>query len=247
VLSLAGCRREPPPLSQGIALLSEVKQALARRDAKLTSYHFVTLTAEGDKRSAHAFSFRSPNKMRAVTQSPVPFEWTFDGKQLYTLLPATKTFTTHTLNLPADQASIFLHTTFAPFVREGFRTPLMPMKGVTATRVAHPNGPEAVELKLEPGEGVTVTYVLRWPGADFLERRTVGPEGTSVLKVEAEHCEAKLALCVPRSMAELFNGQPRWTKELSEIALNVELPTDDFVPQVPAGWTAQTEQVLPED
>ena len=240
-LLLSGCRKEATPAE---LLLSQVKQALADRDARLRSYHLVAVTKEGEAQATHAFFFRSPNQLRAVVAAPTPLEWSFDGTRLYQLQSEAKTFSTFELKLPPAKASIFLHSTFSPFVPEGFRAPLMPAKGVSATRVTHPMGPEAVELKLSPGEGVTVTWVLRWPTADFLERRTQAGAGTGELKVEAEHCDAALKLCVPRRAAQFVDGQRQVTTELTTLELNLELPAEAFTPAVPAGWTRETRQVV---
>jgi outer membrane lipoprotein-sorting protein len=240
---LAGCKPQAP---QGSMLLSQVKQALADRDARLGSYHLVAETTEGEEHVTHGFFFRSPNKMRAVVSSAPQFEWSFDGKRLYRLHPGTKSFETFELKLPQEKAAMYLHHLFSAFVLEGFRTPLMPMKGVTATLVSHPKGPQAVELKLEPGEGVSVTYVLRWPSADFLERRGQSDAGTSALKIEDEHCDDTLKLCVPKRAEEYVDGKRVLTIQLTAVELNVEVPADDFAPQVPPGWTAQTRQVVDE-
>lgn len=226
--------------------MSQVKQALADRDARLSSYHVVGETMDGAEQVKHAFFFRSPNKMRAVLSRPPAFEWSFDGTRLYRLQSAERMFSTYELKLPQDKAAIFLHSTFSPFVLEGFRTPLMPMKGVTATKVAHPRGPEAVELTLEPGEGVKVTYVLRWPGADFLERRSEADAGTSELKVDEDQCDEKLKLCVPKRAGEYFNGKRLLDIRLTTVELNVDLPVEMFAPAVPEGWATETRQVVEE-
>ncbi len=224
--------------------MSEVRATLADRDARLSSYHGVAQTTQGADEVSHEFFFRSPNKMRAVMRTAPGFEWSFDGARLYQLLNETKSFTAFELKLPADKAAIFLHSTFAPFVLEGFRAPLMPLKGVTATRVTHPRGPEAVELRLEPGEGVSVTYVLRWPSADFLERRSRTSVGTSALKVTEEHCEEKLKLCVPKGATQYVDEQAVATIRLTAVELNVDLPAEAFSPGAPSGWTSQSRQLV---
>ena len=243
LLLASGCKRDAAPPG---TLFSQVKQTLADRDARLTSYHLAGETTEGAEHARHEFFFRSPNKMRAALRGPLQLEWSFDGARVYGLAGPSKTFTTYELKLPPDQAAALLHSKFSPFVLEGFRTPLMPMKAVTATLRPHPRGPQAVELKVEPGDGVTVTYVLRWPGADFLERRGEADAGTSELKVEAEQCDEKLKLCVPTLAAEYFDGKRLLTIRLTTVELNVDIGAEEFTPQVPAGWTTEVKRVVEE-
>ena len=221
-----------------------MKQALAERDARLSSYRFEAKTQQGAEQATHAFFFRSPNRLRAHLQTPVELQWSFDGQRLFKLAGAQQTHTTLELKLPKDQAAVFLNATFSPFVREGFRTPLMPSKGVSATRVTHPRASDAVELKVEPGEGVTVTYVLRLPSADFLERRMRSPSAQGRLEVLEEHCDPALKLCVPRKLVEAVDGAALLTVELTALALNEALAAEDFTLPVPEGWVADVRQVV---
>lgn len=241
LLFLVGCK---PAAPQGNLLLSAVKQALADRDAMLTGYELKAQVTDGEQRARHTFYFRSPNRMRVVITEPAPLQWVFDGARLHKLEPDAKAFRTYELQVSQQKAATFLHSMFSPFVLEGFRTPLMPMKGVTATEVAHPKGPRAVELRVTPGDGVTVTYVLRWPGADFLERRTQTATGRSELKVEDEQCFDKPKLCVPKRAVEVVDGKLHLTTQVSAIALNPELAADVFAPPVPEGWTLTTQTVV---
>ena len=241
VLLLAGCPREAP---EGRALISEVRRTLTERERRLNSYHLAGESKEGDAVATHAFFFRSPNKMRGVVMHPAHLEWSFDGTQLVKLESSQKRFSTFELKLPAEKAAMFLTTTFAPFVTDGFRTPLMPSKGVKATNVKHVQGPDAVELKVELAPQMTVTYVLRWPTADFLGRRTEANGQVSELKMEEELCDKKLKLCVPKVTSEFLDGKLLLTTRLTTIELNVEVPADDFSPRPPEGWAAETHQVV---
>jgi outer membrane lipoprotein-sorting protein len=244
LLLWAGCPNNTPA---GSALVSEVRRALAEREKRLSSYHLVAASKEGEAIATHAFFFRSPNKMRGVVLQPANLEWSYDGQHLYKLEPTEKKFSSFEMKLPAEKAAMFLTTTFAPFVTEGFRTPLMPSKGVTATRVPHPKGPEAVELKVEAGAGVTVTYTLRWPTADFLHRRTEAGGQLSELKVDEELCDEKLRLCVPKVSSEYLDGKLQLTTRLTTIELNAEVPADDFAPAAPEGWARESHQVVESD
>jgi len=234
---LCGCAKEPT----GPELLAQVRQALTDRDARLDSFQFdATSTALPSGETVnHSFYFRSPNKMRAVLAK---VERSFDGTTLYEVSAGKKTFTAFALKLPPPKASLLLHTTFAPFVPEGFRTPLMPMKGVTAQKT----GRNAVELSMSPGEGVTVTYRLRWPGGDFLEKRTVSPSGRTTLKMEFEHCDAALKLCVPQDLGEFLDGVRVVGTSLHHIGLNPALSADSFVPAAPEGFTREARELVEE-
>ncbi len=226
--------------------MGQVKQVLAERDARLSRYHLVAETNEGEQQATHAFFFRSPNHLRAVMLAPVQFEWNFDGKQLRKLDNATKTLTTFEMKLPPTKAAAFLHATFSPFVLEGFRTPLLPAKGVWARRVVHPQAPQAVELRIEPGEGVTVTYVLRWPTGDFIERRSHSSTGSRALTVEDEQCDVRLKLCVPKVVVDSTDAIERARVRLTQIELNLEVPADDFAPALPTGWKGEARQLVEE-
>jgi outer membrane lipoprotein-sorting protein len=242
LLVLTGCPKELAP--EGGLLLSEVRRTLTERERRLTSYHFAAESKAGDAVATHAFFFRSPNKMRGAVLHPAHFEWTFDGTRLFKLEPAEKKFHVYELKLPQDKASFFLASTFSPFVTEGFRTPLLPAKGVKATKVQHPKGPEAVELRVEAAPGVVFTYVLRWPTGDFLAKRSESGAEVSELKVDEEHCDAALKLCVPKVVTQLSGGKVELVTKLTQVELNVEVPGDDFSPRAPEGWTTETHQVV---
>ncbi len=245
LLLALGCPAKDDPT--GAALLSQVRQTLAERQRRLSSYHLAGESKEADAVASHAFFFRAPNKMRGLVLHPAQLEWVWDGAQLARLEPMQKRFSTFPMKLPADKAAMFLTTTFAPFVNEGFRTPLMPGKGVKAVRVKHPHGPEAVELTVELGPQLTLTYLLRWPTGDFLGRRTQNSAQRSELTVEEELCDAALKLCVPRVTSQTLDGKLQLTTRLSTIELNAGVPADDFSPKPPEGWTTEVHEVVETD
>lgn len=216
-LLLAACKEQPKK-----NLLDEVRQAMAVREAKLKSYRFHA-TSRQDASSPvleHDFAFRDPGLARGVITKGPPYELSFDGKALFKRVEGR--LLRYELKLPKEKQALFLHSNFSPFVFEGFRTPLLPLKGVTATQ----KKPESVELSVDAGEGVTVVYVLKWPVPDFLEKRTTANGVSSVIHVESEHCDTALGLCVPQVIKE---GTAVTT--LDRIELNPELPADGFTPQ----------------
>ena len=238
---LFGCPKDVPP---GAPLLSEVRQVLAERQRRLSSYHLAGESTEGDAVATHAFFFRAPNKMRGIVIHPAHLEWSWDGEHLSHLEFGAKKFSSFAMKLPADKAAMFLTTTFAPFVNEGFRTPLMPSKGVKATKLKHPKGPDALALEVELGPKLTTTYFLRWPTGDFLGRRTSNDGQLSELTVEEELCDEKLKLCVPKVTSETLDGKVQLRTRLTTIELNVDVPAADFNPRAPDGWSTETHEVV---
>jgi hypothetical protein len=123
-------------------------------------------------------------------------------------------------------------------VPEGFSAPLWPSKGLTAARVG-----DTVELTLAAADGatpVTMTWVLKWPGFDFVAKRTTYGEKTGELKVEAELCDEKLKLCLPKKLSRWQGGKQVGELTLSTLELNVDLPQDDFTLVAPEGYQQQT-------
>jgi hypothetical protein len=136
---------------------------------------------------------------------------------------------------------------FAPFAPEGFRAPLLPGNGVSARRVSHPRGPEAVELTVKPaGSDVEVTYVLRWPGMDFLGKRTRSGGASSELRVEEEQCEQALGLCVPKRLTQWAGEQQVAETTLSRVELNPTLPAETFTLSAPEGYEVQSKTLVVE-
>jgi hypothetical protein len=242
LLLLTGCPKDAP---EGNALLSEVRRGLTEREQRLTSYHLAGESREGEHVATHAFFFRAPNKMHGVVMHPAHLEWSWDGAHLVKLEFGQKRLSRFELKLPAEKSAMFLTSTFAPFVNEGFRTPLMPSRGVRATKVSHPKGPDAVKLEVEISPQLKLTYVLRWPTGDFLSRRSEGEGHVSELTVEEEACDEKLKLCVPRVTVQTIDGHQELRTRLTTIELNADVPADDFAPpKLPEGWTEETHDVV---
>ena len=234
---LLACPKDTP---EG-TLLSEVRRTLADRERRLNTYHLAGESKEGDAVATHAFFFRAPNKMRGVVMHPAHLEWTWDGAHLAKLEFGSKTFSNFPITLPPEKAAMFLTTTFAPFVSEGFRTPLMPSKGVTATMLK-----DEVELKVVNPQ-LRLTYRLRWPTGDFLGKRTESDGQVSELTVDEEQCDEKLKLCVPKVTSQRLDGKLQLSTRLTRIELNVDVPADDFTPRPPQGWTEETHPVVESD
>jgi hypothetical protein len=237
LLVLAGCRRA----DDSAALLSDARQRLAARDGKLTSYALAGTAREGAQTLDFRFAYRAPRKMLGTLGAPASRTYAWDGEHLFERSDATKQFITYTHELPPDKHAGVLTDIFAPFAPEGFRTPLLPSKGVSARRASHPRAPEAVELTVKPaGTDVEVTYVLRWPALDFLGKRTRVGGTTSELRVEEEHCELALALCVPRRLTWWASEQQVAETTLSSVELNPVLPSETFTLTAPEGYEVQT-------
>lgn len=241
-----GCPKETGKAPDNLA--SEARRALAERDRRLTSYLVEVSTTQGDQTATHTFVARAPNRVKGSLLTPTPMTFSFDGTRFFKLSPGEKKLEAFELKLPAEKAALFLTTQFAPFVPEGYRTPLLPSKGVTASKVAHPKGPEAFELVVstpdEQGKPITVTYLLRFPGGDFLGKKTQAGGVTSELVVEAEQCDAKLSLCVPKVVVQRENGAELGRTTFTRIELLAELPNDTFSLTAPDGYAFEKHELV---
>ncbi len=242
LLVLAGCRRADDPAA---ALLSDAKQRLSARDGKLTSYVLAGSAREGAQTLDFQFAYRMPLKMMGVLGAPSSRAYAWDGEHLYERSDSTRQFITYKNELPPEQSASTLTQLFAPFVPEGFRAPLLPSQGVSARRTPHARAPEAVELTVRPaGSDVEVTYVLRWPGMDFLGKRMRSGNDTSETRVEEEHCEQALGLCVPKRLTQWVGGQQVLETTLARVELNPALPAETFTLSAPQGYDVQTKTLV---
>ncbi|PTL82952.1 hypothetical protein [Vitiosangium sp. GDMCC 1.1324] len=237
LLVLGGCRRG----DETSALLADAKQRLSARDGKLTSYVLEGTAREGTQTMDFQFAYRAPQKMLGTLGAPTSRTFAWDGEHLFERDDAAKKFFTYGDTLTPEARTGVLTALFTPFAPEGFRAPLLPQQGVSAHRVSHPRGPEAVELTVKPaGTDVEVTYVLRWPGMDFLGKRTRSGGATAELRVEEEQCEQALALCVPRRLTQWSGGQQVAETHLSRVELNPTLPAETFTLRAPGGYGVET-------
>jgi len=242
LLVLAGCRRG----EDTSALLTDARQRLSARDGKLTSYVLAGTAREAGQHMDFQFAYRAPQKMLGTLGTPAVRAFAWDGEHLYERDDTAKKFRTYEGGLgngglgPEERAGV-LTGLFAPFAPEGFRVPLLPGQGVSARRTPHPQGPEAVELTVKPaGTDVEVTYVLRWPAMDFLGKRTRSGEDTAELRVEEEHCEQALGLCVPKRLTQWGGGQQVAETSLTRVELNPALPAETFSLSAPGGYDVET-------
>jgi outer membrane lipoprotein-sorting protein len=246
LLVLAGCSR---PAEDSTALLSEVKKRLSERESRLTGYRLEGRTTEGSAPPVDfTFAYRSPQRMRATLGPPISRTFSWDGEKLFELSETDKRFTTFQTELPPERHAGFLTETFAPFTPEGFRAPLLP-KGSSARRAQNPRAPEAVELtaKLEApaAQGLEVAYTLRWPSLDFLGKRSRAADGTVIeVRVEEEHCDEALKLCVPRRLSRWVKDEKVGETTLSRVELNALLPNDAFTLTAPEGYDVQTKTLV---
>lgn len=247
LLALAACPK-PARQDDGASLLAQIKQGLADRDARLTSYRLSGVTRQQGLEASFHFEFRAPNRMRGEVQSPQKRTLSFDGQKLFELTPDARKLVTYEIQLPPEKSALYLAQTFAPLAPEGFRAPLLLREGVVATRTRHPRAPEAVELAVttqdEAGQPLRVTYALRWPALDFLGKRMeLGAERMEV-RVDDEHCDPGLKMCFPRQLTRWSGETPIATFALGKIELNPPLPQDGFTLSAPEGFEAITRQLV---
>jgi len=245
LLLLAGCNRQ----AEDTQLLNEAKRRLSERDVRLTSYRLEGRTSEGSAEPvSFSFAYRAPQKMRGTLGAPAPRIIAWDGERLFEQSDADKRFTTFQNELSPEKRSGFLTEVFAPFTPEGFRAPLLPAH-LQAKRASHPRAPEAVELAAkvdEPsGESLRVTYTLRWPTMDFLGRQSRLSDGTTLeVRVEEEHCDEALKLCVPQKLSRWVKGEKVGETTLAKVELNPALPNDTFTLAAPEGYEVQTKTLV---
>ncbi|HEX8700325.1 MAG TPA: hypothetical protein VF815_15870 [Myxococcaceae bacterium] len=246
LLVLAGCTKSGDDSG---ALLNEVKKRLTERESRLTSYQLEGRTSEGGSEPVgFTFAYRSPQRMRATLGAPISRTFSWDGEKLYELSETEKRFTTFTTELPPERRAGFLTETFAPFTPEGFRAPLLPL-GTTAKRASSPRAPEAVELTAKlteaSAQGLEVAYTLRWPSLDFLGKRSRTADGTVLeVRVEEEHCDEALKLCVPKRLSRWVKDEKVGETTLSRVELNATLPNDTFTLAAPGGYDVQTKTLV---
>lgn len=246
LLVLAGCTR---PSEDPNALLTEVKKRLSERESKLTSYQLEGRTREGGAESVgFTFAYRSPQRMRATLGAPISRTFSWDGEKLFELSETDKRFTTFTAELPPERRAGFLTETFGPFTPEGFRAPLLPL-GTSARRASSPKAPEVVELTAKladpAAQGLEVSYTLRWPTMDFLSKRSRAEDGTVLeVRMEEEHCEEALKLCVPKRLTRWVKGEKVGETTLVKVELNATLPNDTFTLAAPEGYDVQKKTLV---
>jgi hypothetical protein len=218
------------------------------RESKLNRYRFAVRTDEPDAAvTSFDFAYHAPNHMRGRLYRPRQETLSFDGETFYQVLPDQKRF--RRLRLPAMPAerALRLSERFAPFVPEGFRTPLLPWRSVHAAAVAHPRAPEAVALTAQvtddAGKPLKVTYTVRWPSGDFLVKRVEGSDGVAELRTDDEQCEARLGVCVPLRLSRWKNGAKVGTTELLELELFESPPNEEFTLRPPEGYAQETAEL----
>ncbi len=224
------------------SLLSEVKRTLAERSERLGTYSFkAAVEPAGGAAVTYALVFREPTSTRVDLAAG---SLSFDGRRFYERDDGTRALTVYAPQLSKEKLALGWSTTFGSRVPEGFRAPLLPPKGVTATRRA-----DAVELEFrtrDEGTEVSVISVLKWPGGDFLERRTDYGGARGAVRMEQEHCDAALQLCVPTQLSR-WQGQAKVeTTTLKELTLGgAPAPQEDFVLAAPPGYAVKRSELVP--
>ncbi|AEI64477.1 hypothetical protein [Corallococcus macrosporus] len=244
--ALTGCSKKSG--DDAAAPLPEVKAGLAAREAKLKSYRIAgTVQDTGLEPVTFTFEYRAPQRLRGTLGPPASRTFAWDGTHFFQQLDGERRFSTFTSELPPVKLAGFLSETFHPFMPEGFRAPLL-LSHAAVRRATHPLAPRAVELvqQLE-GEaaGLEMVYVLRWPQLDFLGRRTGAPGGAAAEeRVEEEHCDEALALCVPKRISRWQGGKRVGETVLTRVELNATLPNDGFTLTAPEGYDVQTRTLV---
>lgn len=227
-------------------VLSDIKRALAERDKRLSRYLVEATSKQGEAVATHTFVYRAPNRVKGTLLTPQAVTLAFDGTRFFKLSPAEKKLEAFEVKLPQEKAALFLTTQFAPFVPEGYRTPLLPSKGVTATFTAARGG-DTVELIIEPSDGtdtVTVTYVLRAVSGDFVSKKTAANGHVSEVIVEEQHCDIALALCVPKVVVQKDDGVEVARTTFTRIDLAPDVPNDAFTLGAPEGFAVEKHELV---
>lgn len=235
----SACMRQERP-DQTRATLAEAKSAIAEREGRLTSFRLEGVIREAGQEAPFETAFRAPDRVRGVLRGSSPRTLSFDGARLYEIDAAKKTVVAYE---PGDGSSASLTQLLSAFVPEGYRVPVLPLGSAQARRIPHPRGPEAVELTSETGDGqggrIQITYLLRWPSGDLLEKRMSAHGKTTIVAVEEEHCETRLALCVPRKLAQRLDDELGAVTVLSRIELNAPVAVDEFAVSAPEGYAVR--------
>jgi hypothetical protein len=239
---LSACERPAP-------LLQQVRQGLAGRDTRLSSYRFSgEVREEGKAPLPFTFAYRAPGSLRGGLGAAAARTFAYDGEHLYEQHDGERRFTTYAFALPAAARAGFLTELFSPFLPEGFRVPLLPQAGVRAERTTHRLAVQAVRLSVALPDGGEVQYLLRWPSLDFLGKRLRANEDEAAeLRVEEEQCDAALRLCVPRRLTRWVGGHQVGETRLQELTLNPALPSETFRLAAPAGYEARTQTLVAQD
>jgi hypothetical protein len=213
-------------------LLPEIRRILAERDQRLRAYQFVAVSQQDGAAARHEFYFRSPNRSRGVLRAPQQFTLSFDGSRFFKMDEQAKKLEVVEFKGASTDSALFLAATFTPFVPEGFRTPLLPLRGVSARLTTHPRAKEAIALRVtpqeSPSESLEVTYLLRFPTGDFLQKRSRTNAGTRILEVIDEQCDEALRICVPAKLEETYEGKVIGSTNLSSISLNADIAVESF-------------------
>ncbi|MBX7113862.1 MAG: hypothetical protein K1X64_05950 [Myxococcaceae bacterium] len=238
----------PAPASSGVSLMSEVREKLGQRDAKLKSYAVESEAEENGAKAKYRFWYRAPQRMKGEILEPQALSMSFDGQKLYQLNAAQKSLVVFEVKLSKEKAALVLTQNFAPFVPEGYRVPLFPNSGTQVMKTAHAKAADAVKLtvatKDETGAAISVEYVLRWPSMDFLEKTTKVDGKATTLRVDEEQCAEALKLCVPKALSQWNEGAAAGTTRFTSISLNAPVPNDDFVLTAPAGFSTTAKELV---
>ncbi len=167
------------------------------------------------------FAYRAPQKMLGTLGAPASRSYAWDGEHLMERSDAASEASspTRTSCRPEQARGRASPRSSPPSPPEGFRAPLLPGKGVSARRVSHPRGPEAVELTVKPegtdGE-VTVRAALArhgLPGQAHRQRRRQLGDSRRGGGSASRPC----GLCVPQRLTQWAGEQQVAETTLSRV------------------------------
>lgn len=239
VLLAGGCARKPEP---ELPLVSQVREALAQREQRVVSYRYHGVTEQGGEKGEFRFAFRAPSRMRGDFRS-ARRTFAFDGRRFVQWDEANRLFTEVDLSAtPREQAALFLHKVFAPFVPEGFRTPLLGGTLTAETRREGDRPVVAIHAAAESaGERAVITFLLAPPAMDYLGKSV---EGGGAARVVSQHCDPALKLCFPVELEETVPGMPPSRTRLTSVEINPALPPEYFELRPPPGVERQVRSGL---
>lgn len=246
VVLLPACRQPPPAPANMIGM---VREQLARREAQISSMQFRVTTRQAEVEAVHQVWMRGRNLFRAETLEPEHLEVSFDGQRVMMLQHKRKSFAEFRLEVEREEGAYLLAQTFAPFVPEGYRMPLLPKVGVEASRRTLQAIGDVVELRYQTadqaGIPVAAAYVYQWPSLNFVSRSLRSASHVIEDAGEGAWCSGPAEVCFPRRIVHSEDGEIVSVATVTSVQFNPEIPNDSFVLVAPDGYQRLQHEVHP--